>query len=160
MNVLTQVLRWFRIAAMACLVLMMLVTILDVTMRTLLNELLLGSVELVQFTLVAVVFLAFPETFLRDQHITVDVLDQTVSPSLLKRLRMLAAIATLILIAVMAWRTISPALDTIAIGDLTSDLQMSLFWYWLPVVIGSIAAAVTVLVVLLRDFVLTQSTED
>lgn len=133
-----KLLRWL---SMASLVVMMLITIVDVGMRFFLNELVLGSVELVQLALVAVVFLALPETFRRDQHITVDVLDQVAGPARVRLAKRVAGIVTAVLLLVLAWRTVPPALDTIRIGDLSSDLMMSLFWYWVPIVIGTAAAA-------------------
>jgi TRAP-type C4-dicarboxylate transport system permease small subunit len=141
--------RWLRYAAMFALIVMMGVTALDIGMRLTINQLVLGSVEIVQLMLVTVVFLALPETFLRDEHITVDALDQVASPRGLRIARICAALATLALVAVMAWRMVLPALDTLSIGDLTSDLQFSLFWYWLPMLIGGLAAVVTLIVVAL-----------
>ena len=73
MRMLARALRALRVVAMGALVVMMAVTIVDVTMRLVLGELVLGSVEIVQLALVASVFLALPETFLRDEQITVDV---------------------------------------------------------------------------------------
>lgn len=141
--------RWLRYAAMLALVVMVGVTALDIGMRLALNELVLGSVEIVQLTLVMVVFLALPETFVRDEHITVDALDQVASPRGLRIARICAALATLALVAVMVWRMVLPALDTLTIGDLTSDLQFSLFWYWLPMLIGGLVAVAAIVVVAL-----------
>lgn len=150
MSVLVRAARMLRYAAMAALLLMMAVTILDVGLRVTINVLVLGSVEVVQLTLVAVVFLALPETFLRDQHITVDALDQFASARVLRIARIAAGVATCLLIWVMAWRMALPAIDTLIYGDRSNDLQMSLFWYWLPMLIGIALAAVIVLCLLLR----------
>ena len=152
MNVLTRVLAALRTVAAIALLAMMLVTIVDVTMRSVLNELVLGAVELVQLALVATVYLALPETLLRGEHITVDVVDQALSPTALRRLRRIAAIATTLLVVVLAWRTIPPALDTIEIGDLTTDLGISLIWYWLPLVVGAVAGAVAAVVYAVGEF--------
>lgn len=149
-NSLARVARWLRIVAMVALVAMMLVTIVDVTMRLVLNRLVLGSVELVELMLVTAVFLALPETFVRDEHITVDLIDQALPAGKLRGLRTVAAVVTAAFLAVMAWRMIPPALDTLTIGDLTSDLQISLFWYWLPIVIGGVVAAIIVVALALR----------
>jgi len=146
-----KVVRVLRVLAMISLLSMIIVTIVDVTMRMAINELVLGTVELVQFALVATVFLALPETFLRNEHITVDVIDQAASPALLRILRRVAALATFTLVAIMAWRTIPPALDTLEVGDMTSDLQISLFWYWLPVIVGAVTAAVAAVIFVARE---------
>jgi len=142
--------RLLRRLSMGALVVMMFVTIVDVGMRMLLNELVLGSVEIVQLMLVAVVFLALPETFRRDSQITVDVVDQLLSARAATRLRRIAAGITAVVMLITAWRTVPPAIDTIVFGDLTSDLQLSLFWYWVPVVAGVACAAVAALVAAVR----------
>ena len=152
MKVLTPVVAALRTIAAVALLAMMLVTIVDVTMRSVLGELVLGAVELVQFALVATVYLALPETLLRGEHITVDVIDQALSPTALRRLRRIAALATAVFVVALAWRTIPPALDTIEIGDLTTDLGISLFWYWLPLMIGAVAGAVAAVVYAARVF--------
>jgi hypothetical protein len=46
---------------------------------------------------------------------------------------------------------VPPALDTLEIGDRTSDLQISLFWYWLPLVVGGAASALVMVLVVLRS---------
>jgi TRAP-type C4-dicarboxylate transport system permease small subunit len=143
-------LKVLRVLSMGALLVMMLVTIVDVTMRLVINELVLGSVEIVQLALVASVFLALPETFLRGEHITVDVIDQVVSAGTLRWLRFAATLVTTVFVGLLAWRLIPPALDTLEVGDRTSDLQLSLFWYWLPLVVGGVAAALTMVLVLLR----------
>ena len=150
MKLVTRLVELLRVLAMAALVIMMTVTIVDVTMRLVLNELVLGSVEIVQLALVAAVFLAIPETFLRDEHITVDVIDQAVSARTVERLRSAAALVTTAFLLVLTWRMALPAADTLEIGDLTSDLQLSLFWYWLPILAGGAAAAGTMMLVVLR----------
>lgn len=142
MNGFETLVRWLRAAAMAALVVMMAVTIVDVTMRVALNELVLGSVEIVQLMLVMVVFLALPEATLSRAHVTVDVVDQYVSAGTRKRLRRTAALLTGVVLTVAAWRTVPPALDVVELGDLTTDLQISLLWYWLPIIAGVVVAAV------------------
>ena len=141
---LASALRWL---AMAALVAMMGVTVLDIAMRNVLNQLVLGSIELVQLTIVLVVFLALPETFLRKEQITVDAIDQFVSPRVAALLRALAALATVCLMLVMLARMVPLATDTRVTGDLTTDLQISLFWFWLPILVGIGASVLTMLVV-------------
>lgn len=138
-----QLARGLRIAAVIGLAAMMSITIVDVTMRNTINELVLGGVELVEFALVITVFLALPETFLRNEHVTIDAIDQIASPRMIKILRCVGAFLTLLLLALLAWRMALPALDTVTMGDLTSDLGIPLVWYWLPLVIGGAASVVT-----------------
>jgi TRAP-type C4-dicarboxylate transport system permease small subunit len=134
-------LRWIAIVA---LLVMMLVTVIDITMRLVINQLVLGSVEIVQLTIVVVVFLALPETFLRDQHIVVDAIDQFVPARWKIRLQLAGILLTLLLLAVMAARMLPQALDTLQIGDRSTDLQISLFWYWFPLLLGIVASVAAV----------------
>ncbi len=144
-----RILRW---AAMLSLIVMMLVTVVDISLRLGMNELVLGSVEIVQFMVVAVVFLALPETFARDQHITVDAIDQFVSPRKQRILRFIAALLSLALLVAMALRMLPIAADTLIIGDLTTDLQISLFWYWLPVLIGAVFSVLAMFRIVVAAF--------
>ncbi len=143
MRFIEQLARYLRIAAAVALAGMMAVTVVDVTMRNTINELVLGGVELVQLALVLTVFLALPETFLRNEHVTIDAIDLLVSPRIVKILRCIGACLTLLLLVFLAWRMILPAVDTVTMGDLTSDLGIPLIWYWLPLLIGGLASVVT-----------------
>lgn len=135
---------------MAALIVMMLVTVVDITMRLAINQLVLGSVEIVQLMIVIVVFLALPETFLRDQHIVVDAIDQFLPGSRQRWFRLAGAILSFLVLTIMVLRMLPLAVDTLIIGDLTTDLQISLIWYWLPIVVGGAATVVALLLVVLR----------
>ena len=145
---LARVLRW---GAMGALIAMMLVTALDISMRNALNQLVHGSVELVQLTIVLVVFLALPETFLRDEQITVDAVDQFAPPHWVAALRAAGALLTWVLLTTMTVRMLPQAADTLIIGDLTMDLQISLFWFWLPILVGACVSILVTLIATLRE---------
>ena len=151
MRVIEIIARSLRIAAAIALAAMMAVTIVDVTMRNTINELVLGGVELVELTLVLTVFLALPETFLRNEHVTIDAIDLLVSPRVVKVLRCIGAFLTLLLLVLLAWRMVLPAIDTVTMGDLTSDLGIPLIWYWLPLLIGGIASVATAAAMAVRE---------
>ena len=145
---LARALRW---TAMAGLLAMMAITVVDIAMRNMLNQLVNGSVELVSLTIVVVVFLALPETLLRDEQITVDAIDQFVSPRWVAILRASGAVGMLVMFATMTVRMFPQAIDTLIIGDLTTDLQISLFWFWLPILIGGSASVLALLMIVVRE---------
>ena len=144
--------QFLRVLAVVALAAMMLVTIVDVTLRNTVNELVLGGVELVQLALVAAVFLALPETFLRDEQISIDVIDRALTPRGVQTLRAVAALLTLAFLVLLAWRMVPAALDTLVIGDLTSDLGIPFIWYWLALLIGAAASVLTQGVIVVREF--------
>jgi len=148
---LERIVRCLRVLAVAALAAMMLVTIVDVGLRNTVNELVLGGVELVQLALVAVVFLALPDTILRNEQITIDVIDRKVGARGVRALKAAAAALTLVLLALLFWRMVPAALDTLVIGDLTSDLGIPFIWYWLPLLIGGAAALLAQLAITVRE---------
>ena len=74
-------------AGAACLVVMMGITVVDVVLRGTFRTPVFGTYDIVEVTLVGVIFLALPEVFLREQHVTVDVIDQIVPPGAIIRSR-------------------------------------------------------------------------
>ena len=61
------------------------------------------------------------------------------------------ALGTLVLLALLFWRMVPAALDTLVIGDLTSDLGIPFIWYWLPLLIGGAAALLAQLAITVRE---------
>ena len=54
---------------------MMLVTVADVVLRAVANLPIRGTLEIVELLLACAFFLALPASFLRDEHIVVDIVD-------------------------------------------------------------------------------------
>lgn len=138
--------------AAVCVAGMMLVTVADVTLRTLANYPIRGTVEIVELLLTASFFLALPATFLRDENIVVDVVDRILGASTVGLLRRLSALVAAAMLALLAWQGWIAAQDTLVFGDVTADLAIPRIYYWLPVLIGFVGAGVSALVILLsRD---------
>jgi TRAP-type C4-dicarboxylate transport system permease small subunit len=121
--------------AAAFLAAMMLLTVADVAMRAVANKPIRGVVELVEFLLACTFFLALPATFLRDEHIVVDLLD-TRAPRLVPGLKRISAALAVVMLGVITWQGWVSARDTLAFGDVTSDLSLPKVLYWIPLLIG------------------------
>jgi TRAP-type C4-dicarboxylate transport system permease small subunit len=128
---------------------MMLLTIADVILRAVLNTPIRGTFELVELLLACAFFLALPATFLRDDHIVVDVIDG-MAPRSVPTLKRIAAALGVVLLALMGWQSWIAASDAVAFGDVTADLALPRIVYWIPVLAGIIGAALTALAVALR----------
>jgi TRAP-type transport system small permease protein len=89
---LSRLTRLLSHAASICLVVMMGVTVVDVVGRWLFAIPIFGAFEVVGVMLVGTIFLALPETFLRDQHVTVDVIDNLVPAAAKRLLQVIAAL--------------------------------------------------------------------
>ena len=138
---------WTAAAFVAAMVLL---TVADVVLRALVNKPIPGVLEIVELLLACSFFLALPATFLRDEHIVVDIIDG-VAPRRVPLLKRIAAALAALALAVMAWQGWIVAGDALAFGDVTSYLSIPRIVYWIPVLAGIIGAAAAALAVAARD---------
>ena len=147
---------WRAAAATACgwvagaaLAAMMLVTVADVLLRAALNWPIRGTLEIVELLLACTFFLALPASFLRDEHIVVDIVDGFAA-KWVPLLRCLAGMLGVLLMAVMAWQGWIAAKDTLVFKDVTSDLALPRIWYWIPVLAGMVGGCLAAVAMLLQ----------
>ena len=143
--------RIFGLAAAAFLIVMMMVTVVDVSLRSLFNIPVFGTFDIVELMMVATIFLAVPATYLREEHIVIDVIDHVAPKRLVDVLRWTGTVLTLIYLVVMASQMIQPALDKIDFGDVTLDLGIPKYIHWIPILLGTFFSAVAVAAILWRD---------
>jgi TRAP-type C4-dicarboxylate transport system permease small subunit len=148
--VIARLARGLSWAGAACLVVMMGITIVDVVLRGTLRLPVFGTYDIVEVTLVGVIFLALPEVFLREQHVTVDVIDQVVPPPVTRALKMLAVLTTLGFVGVLGWNMLGPARDAWQFGETTLDLKIPIWVFWVPMLLGIAASVVAMLALLAR----------
>lgn len=126
------------------LVLMTMWTVVDIVTRYALAKPLRGSIDLVEATLVLVVFLALPECFARDEQVTVDVMDHMAGARLVGWLKLFAAFATLVFLLLLGYTGIQPLLDAFRFGDRKPDLPIPIF-----ALLGAIQVAIGLSVIVL-----------
>lgn len=143
--------RVFENVASASLIVMMLVTVLDVLLRNFSDRPMTGAVEIVRITMAYLVFMAIPQTFLKREHVQVDVLDHLVSRQWVLRLNVIGEIGSLVLLAVMLWVMWGEAVDSHELGDVTSDLMVPLIVLWVPMLVGAACAIGTVMLLMIED---------
>jgi len=128
---------------------MMLLTVADVVLRAVSNIPIRGTFEIIELLLACTFFLALPAVFLRDEHLLVDVIDP-LAPRWVPRLRRIAEVIAIPVLALMAWEGFKAARETLVFNDVTSDLSIHRLWYWIPVLIGLIGSAIAAVAMLLR----------
>ena len=138
----SRLLTW--IGGLALLV-MTLWTVVDVITRYALAKPLRGSIDLVESTLVLVVFLALAECFRFDEQITVDLVDHVAGERTVAFLKLFAAFATMLFLVLLFYTGIQPFLDALRFGDKKPDLPVPIFTL-LGVIEVSLAAAIVVLI--------------
>jgi TRAP-type C4-dicarboxylate transport system permease small subunit len=144
--------RFFGLAAAVFLIAMMMITVADVALRSLFNIPIFGTFDLVELFLVATVFLAIPGTFLRDEHVVVDVIDHVVPKGVTAVLRWTGMILTLAFLVLMLSQMIEPAHDMIEFNDVTLSLSIPKYIHWIPILLGVFFSAIAVLAIMVRNF--------
>jgi len=132
--------------AVISLVAMMMVTVADVVLRAAFNFPIRGVLEIVELALACTFFLALPASFLRDEHIVVDI----VGGRLVPLLRRIAAVIAIVVIAVLAWQGWKSAQDALVFGDVTSDLALPRLYYWIPVLFGLVGSGLAAVAMAVR----------
>ena len=139
-----------RVAA-AFLLAMMALNVIDVGLRAGFNAPIFGTYEIVELLLAAVAFLAIPEVFLRDGHITIELIDQLVPPRGLAWLKAAGTLTALAFVGLLAWHMVQPAIEFVAFNDVTVDLQIPLIWKGSLVLAAFMCSVAAVVVVFFRD---------
>ena len=143
--------RLFTRVAAILLLAMVALNVVDVGLRSGFNAPIFGTYEIIEFLLAAVAFLAIPETFLRGQHITIELIDQILPPRGVDVLRVTGTLCALIFVALLTWHMVQPALDSIEFNEITVDLQLPVILKASLILAGVALSAFAVLVIFLRD---------
>ena len=136
-------------AAAIALAAMMLLTVADVVLRSAFNYPIRGMLEIIELLLACSFFVALPASFLRDEHIVVDMIDP-MAPQWVPTLKRIGDMVTLVVISGILWQGWKAMQDTLLFGDVTSDLQIPRILYWVPVLFGMAGSIVAALMMLLR----------
>ena len=139
---------FFGALAAVFLAAMVALTVADVVLRSFFATPIRGMLELIELGLACTIFLALPAVFLRREHLVVDVIDHVAKPPLVHVLDRLGSLVSLGVLAVMAWQMWPLAQTMYEFGDVTSDLSIPRTYYWIPVLLGVVASAAAVLVIL------------
>ncbi|MGB8578189.1 MAG: TRAP transporter small permease, partial [Pseudolabrys sp.] len=118
----------------------MMITVADVILRRLFNLPITGAYDLVQLFLVGTVFLSIPEVFLNDENIVVDFVDHIFGRTAVGHLKVIANLAALVFLAVLSWRMIQPALDSVRFNEVSPDLSIPMVVHWALMITGIVLA--------------------
>ena len=94
---------------------------------------------------------AIPEVFLRDQHITIELIDQVVPESVVRWLKLIGTFVALVFVGLLAWHMTLPAREFVEFNDVTIDLHLPLIWKASLVLAAFAFAVAAVLVMFLRE---------
>ena len=139
-----------RVAAIFLLA-MVAINVIDVGLRESINAPIFGTHEIVVLMLAAVAFLGIPEVFLRDAHITIELIDQVIPDRAVHWLRAFGTFSALLFVVLLAWHMVLPAMEYIEFNEITMDQQIPLIWQASLILTGISAAVMSSFVLLVRD---------
>ncbi|MDI5919381.1 TRAP transporter small permease [Halomonas sp. LR5S13] len=148
--------RWHRVGrglqlglegvAGATLFAMMLLTTADVTGRFIFNSPILGSVELTQLMLAAVVFLSLPVVCWREEHVSVDLLDAIFPARWVWWRQVIVNLIVTLALWVMAGRVWALGVRAFDWGDVTEFLRIPVgYLIYLMAIMLALSALLTLM---------------
>ncbi len=138
---------WVAVLAIAFMVL---ITTIAVFARWLFRQEVFGVVDMMELALAFCIFAALPGVFLRDEHITVDLVDSLGKRRLSFALRLIGLALGLGFVALSLLQMITPALDKLGSGETTMTLQLPRWWHWIPILFGFVFSALAIVAVAWR----------
>ena len=120
MKIIDFVARITGLVAAGVLILMMLLTVADVFLRATLSKPIIGTTEITEQMMVAVVFLGFGWCALQGKHVQVDLFVSHYSPRAQRVIDLIINLIGLVLVAVICWRTSVATLTVQQLGIICS----------------------------------------
>lgn len=134
--------------AMLALVAMMLIIVADVFMRYAFNAPIPGTYDLVGILLAIMVFFGLARVISDRAEITIDIVDNLGSASLLRLLTLIAGFVALGILVFIFWSMIGPMIGAYRYGDRSLELNMPVWITWVLSLLGlsgAVLAAFTVI---------------
>jgi TRAP-type C4-dicarboxylate transport system permease small subunit len=122
--------------AMLALGVMMMIIVVDVTMRYAFGSPIHGAYDVVEVSLLVFVFHGLSACFLARQNIVIDLIDNVVPARVTHTLVRLSDFITVALLAVMIWAMLSPAEQAFEYGDKKLELGLKLWTLWTIAIAG------------------------
>lgn len=130
MKIIDSIAHFSGLAAAGVLVLMMLLTVADVSLRATLSKPIIGTTEITEQMMVAVVFLGFGYCALKGRQIKVDLFVSRYRPKMQRGIDFMIYSVGLILVAVICWRTFLTTLTVQRLGITCSYIGMPKFPFY------------------------------
>jgi TRAP-type C4-dicarboxylate transport system permease small subunit len=137
----------------ASLATMMLVTVADVCLRGMFGMPIKGVVDMVEITMLLVVFLGLPEAFLRNEQIVVDVVDSLLPQPVLAVVKAVGAVLSMAFLSLLAFNLWRPLLDAYRFGDRKADFPVPLYPLIGIVLFSIVCSLIAMLLIAIRTAV-------
>lgn len=125
------------LAALALIVLMM-ITVADVTLRYLFNSPVRGSYDMVESMLLVFVFNGMAAGFFMRRHVVIDLIDSIAGRRGTIVLIRIADVLSVICLTLLMWAMLQPAMQAYDYGDRKLELNLPIYILWI-VALGGLA---------------------
>ncbi len=115
----TRIGDWFAATCGILILFMMFVTTVDVGLRYFFNAPLKGAFEMTEITMALVIFAGLSLAALRREHITVNLLESRLSPTVTRWQRVIADLICAVTVAILGWRIWARGESLLASGETT-----------------------------------------
>ncbi|MGD8226286.1 MAG: TRAP transporter large permease subunit [Desulfobacteraceae bacterium] len=133
------------------LTMMMIVITVDVLSRYFFNLPIQGSLEIIRFVLVLTILFGIPYTTVRKQHVSIDIVTSKLSDRVRIRLETIMILVSLVLSAVVVWRSVEYALLKHRMGEISAVLHVPFAPFILAVAFGFALTGCVLMIQLLRS---------
>lgn len=134
--------------AAAALVILMMVTVADVFLRYVFNHPIRGSYDTVECMLLVFVFNGTAAAFFARRNIVIDLIDGFIGPRLTVVLIHLADVLSVLVLGLLIWAMLTPALQTYQYGDVKMELRLPIYILWVVAFAGWAGTIVCAIVAL------------
>ena len=129
---------------------MMLLTCCDVVGRYFLSRPIFGAFELTEMLLAALIFAGLPLVTLRNEHVTVDLLDPITPDWLFRIQHVIASALGMLATGYLAWRLWLRALNMDSAGETTAQLKFKLAYLTYAMSLLMVLTAMALLLLVFR----------
>ena len=146
------------LAALALVVLMM-ITVADVTLRYLFNSPVRGSYDMVESMLLVFVFNGMAAGFFMRRHVVIDLIDAAVGRRGTIVLIRIADVLSVVCLALLMWAMLGPATQAYDYGDRKLELNLPIYVLWIVALIGMLGTLICAVIALWSPTVHARTSE-
>lgn len=133
-------------------------TVIDIALRTVSEFTVYGLVDLVKLFMMVGAMLAIPFGFVDDQHVSIDVFTARLSGRTQRALQVFGALLGVVFLSGVFWFSLQQMLVEHSYGDRSQSIGIPMIYYWVPLVTGMGLAVIANIWLVYR--ILTKSRED
>jgi TRAP-type C4-dicarboxylate transport system permease small subunit len=117
-------------------------TVADILGRRLLGLSVPGLIDLTQLLVMASVFLCIPFAFEQRANVEVDLLFEQLPRAVRHALAVCWSILGALFLLLVAWHVGRAAAQVLEYGESSATLAVPMIWYWVPILFGTVLAAI------------------